>query len=104
VDSRRKHLRRFTVHDRHLSGGDVLADCDAGTFDGIRLDDQGRIWAAAHDGLHCYAPDGTLLGKLHLPEIVSNLTFGGPRRNDLFITASSSLYTLRVNVSGGTRP
>lgn len=51
----------------------------------------------SHDGVHCFDPHATLLGKLHLPEVASNLTFGGPKRNDLFITASSSLYTLRVN-------
>ena len=44
------------------------------------------MWAAAHDGLHCFDPDGTLLGKLHVPEVVSNLTFGGAQRNHLFIT------------------
>ena len=83
-----------------LSGGHVFATCDAGTFDGIRLDDSGRVWAAAHDGLHCFDPDGTLLGKLKVPEIVSNLTFAGPKRNDLHITASSSVYALRVNFTG----
>jgi gluconolactonase len=104
-DSHRKHIRRFDVAgDAALSGGDVFATCDAGTFDGIRLDDAGRIWAAAHDGLHCFDPDGTLLGKLHIPEIVSNLTFGGAKRNDLYITASSSLYALRVTFSGAQYP
>ena len=81
-------------------GGAVFAPCDAGSFDGIRLDDTGRVWAAAHDGVHCFDPDGTLLGKLHIPEIVSNLTFGGAQRNHLFITATSSLYSLRVNFTG----
>ncbi len=105
VDTRNRHIRLFDVtDDGTLSGGGVFATCDAGTFDGIRLDDSGRVWAAAHDGLHCFAPDGTLIGKLHLPEIVSNLTFGGPKRNDLFITASSSLYALRVNVTGAVYP
>jgi gluconolactonase len=101
VDTRRRHLRLFAVgDDGTLSGGDVFANCDAGGFDGIRLDDTGRVWAAAHDGLHCFDPDGTLLGKLHIPEVVANFTFGGRKRNDLFICASSSLYTLRVNVTG----
>ena len=66
--------------------------CDAGAFDGLRLDEAGRVWAAAHDGLHCFDPDGTLIGKLHVPEIVSNLTFGGPKRNQLFISATTSVY------------
>jgi gluconolactonase len=105
ADSRRNHLRRFTVTDGGtLSGGDIFVTCDAGTFDGVRLDAEGRIWAAAHDGLHCFAPDGVLLGKLHVPEIVSNLTFGGPRRNFLFITASSSVYRLKVNINGAAYP
>jgi gluconolactonase len=82
----------------------VFASCDSGSFDGVRLDDTGRVWAAAHDGVHCFDPDGTLLGKLHIPEIVSNLTFGGLQRNHLFITATSSLYSLRVNVNGAPRP
>lgn len=95
------HIRVFRVEDgKALSGGEIFATSDAGGFDGIRVDAAGRVWAAAHDGLHCFAPDGTRIGKLRIPEVCSNLTFGGPRRNDLFITASSSVYTLRVNFSG----
>ncbi len=105
ADTRRRHVRRFDVaDDGSLSGGDVFADCDAGSFDGLRLDSHGRVWVAAHDGLHCFDPDGTLLGKLHVPEVVSNLTFGGAQRNHLFITATTALYTLRVNCSGATYP
>jgi gluconolactonase len=105
ADTRRKHIRRFDVAgDGTLSGGDVFATCDAGSFDGLRLDADGRVWAAAHDGVHCFHPDGTLLGKLRVPEIVANLTFGGPKRNDLFITASSSLYSLRLTVTGARYP
>ena len=104
VDTRQKHIRRFEVAGTRLLASEVFATCDVGSFDGIRLDEQGRIWAAAHDGVHCFDPDGTLLGKLHIPEIVSNLTFGGPRRNDLFITATSSVYSLRLNVCGVRYP
>ena len=105
VDSRVKHIRVFDVgDDGALSGSSVFATCDAGTFDGIRLDEHGRVWAAAHDGLHCFDPDGTLLGKLLVPEVVSNLAFGGPKRNDVFITATTSVYTLRVNFRGATYP
>jgi len=95
------HVRVFDVtDDGTLGGGDVFGTCDSGVFDGIRVDTAGRVWVAAHDGLHCFAPDGTLIGKLLVPEICSNLTFGGPRRNELFITASSSVYSLRVNFNG----
>jgi gluconolactonase len=101
VDTRRKHLRRFDVSDSGtLSGGDVFGECDAGSFDGLRLDTAGRIWVAAHDGLHCFHPDGTLIGKLRVPQVVSNLTFGGLKRNHLFITATTSVYTIRVNING----
>jgi gluconolactonase len=105
VDTRRKHLRRFDVEpDLTLTGGQVFATCDAGSFDGVRLDDAGRLWVAAHDGLHCFHPDGTLLGKLLLPEICSNLTFGGPKRNVLYVTATNLLLSIRLNVSGMRYP
>jgi gluconolactonase len=105
VDTRRKHVRRFDVAEGgKLSGGNEFVTCDAGSFDGLRLDDKGRVWVAAHDGLHCFDPDGTLIGKLRLPQIVSNLTFGGPKRNHLFITATTSVYAIRVNVNGVRYP
>jgi gluconolactonase len=105
VDTRRKHVRRFDVAEGgKLSGGNEFATCDAGSFDGLRLDDKGRVWVSAHDGLHCFDPDGTLLGKLKLPQIVSNLTFGGPKRNHLFITATTSVYAIRVNFNGVRYP
>jgi gluconolactonase len=105
VDTRRKHIRLFdAADDGTLSGGEVFAECSAGSFDGIRLDSEGRVWAATHDGVHCFDPDGTLLGKLRVPEIVANLVFGGKQRNHLFITATTSVYALRVNVTGGRYP
>ncbi|QGN48264.1 SMP-30/gluconolactonase/LRE family protein [Micromonospora sp. WMMC415] len=99
------HIRVFDVTaDGTLSGGKVFAECDNGRFDGLRLDDAGRVWAAAWDGVHCFDPDGTLIGKLLLPESVANLTFGGPKRNHLFVTAGTSVYTLRVTVNGARYP
>ncbi|MEY2443860.1 MAG: gluconolactonase [Ilumatobacteraceae bacterium] len=101
VDTRVNHIRTFAVSaDGSLSGGDVFAECSVGVFDGIRLDDTGRIWAGAGDGVHCFDIDGTLIGKLHLPEAVANLTFGGPQRNRLFVTATTSLYSIRLSVNG----
>ena len=99
------HIRVFDVtDDGTLTGGKIFAECDFGRFDGVRVDDAGRVWAAAWDGLHCFDPDGTLIGKLLLPEAVSNLTFGGIKRNHLFITASTSLYALRVTFNGVRYP
>jgi gluconolactonase len=81
-----RHIRVFDVSDDgRLSGGDVLATCTAGVFDGIRLDEDGRIWAAAGDGV---------------PETVANVAFGGPRRSRLFICASSSVWALHLAVLG----
>jgi len=101
ADTRERHLRVFQVDGPGtLSGGAVLAECSAGSFDGLRVDTAGRIWAATHDGVHVFHPEGDLLGKLCIPEVVSNLCFGGPKRNHLFITATSALYTLRLNVNG----
>lgn len=96
-----RHLRVFDVgSDGALTGGEVLAECTSGKFDGLRVDQEGRIWTSAGDGVHCYEPDGTLLGKILVPEGVSNLVFGGPRRNRLFITATSSLYTVLLPWKG----
>ncbi|MFC4334527.1 SMP-30/gluconolactonase/LRE family protein [Salininema proteolyticum] len=99
VDTRQRHIRRFAVKPGGtLSGGEVFA---TGWFDGIRFDTEGRLWGAALDGLHCHAPDGTLIGKLRLPESCSNLVFGGPQKNRLFITNSAGdVYSLRVTFCG----
>ncbi|MFT2598203.1 SMP-30/gluconolactonase/LRE family protein, partial [Escherichia coli] len=71
------HIRVFDVVDgATLKGGEVFATIDPGLADGFRLDAQGNIWTSAGDGVHCYAPDGTLLGKILIPEVVSNVVFG----------------------------
>jgi gluconolactonase len=99
------HIRAFDVReDGTLAGGEIYATCDHGRFDGLRVDSEGRVWAAAWDGIHCFAPGGDLIGKLLLPESVANLTFGGPKRNLLFITAGRSLYSLRVTFNGARYP
>ena len=103
VDSERHEIRVFDVADGGLAGGSVFAAHPLG-YDGVRFDDQGRLWCAAQDGLHCYHPDGTLLGRLVLPEITANLAFGGRQGNQLYLTATTSLYTLRVNFRGARYP
>jgi gluconolactonase len=95
------HMRAFAVGDGgELSGGDVFAVCTAGGFDGFRLDEMGRIWTSAGDGVHCYEPDGTLIGKILVPETVANVVFGGSKRNRLFICATTSLYAVLLPVRG----
>ena len=86
--------------DGKLKNGRVFAPCTAGRFDGFRLDDAGRLWSATEDGVHCHDPDGTLVGKINVPEVLSNLVFGGPKRNRLFICGATSLYCVWLTVNG----
>jgi gluconolactonase len=95
------HIRVFDVRDDGtLSGGRVFADCTAGLFDGFRIDTAGRLWSSSAEGVHCFDPDGTLIGKLLVPEVVSNVCFGGPKRNRLFICGTTSLYSMHLHVNG----
>ena len=104
------HPRAIHVFD--VVDGVSLANprqfCDLGQAgpDGFRVDVDGNLWAAAawagpgHDGVHVFAPDGALIGKIHLPEGVSNVCFGGVKRNRLFMTGSQSVYALYVETQG----
>lgn len=96
-----RHIRAFDVVDgRTLSNGRVFALIDSGIPDGMRVDTEGNVWSSAADGVHCFAPDGQLIGKIRVPQTVANLTFGGPRRNRLFIAATTSLYSIYLAVAG----
>jgi len=109
VDSGRSHrpdcepkIRAYPISLDHagVHDGHDFATCDAGSFDGFRVDTAGNVWSSAGDGVHCFAPDGTLLGKILLPEVVANVAFGGPKRNRLFICATTSVFALYVNARG----
>ena len=84
----------------------MMLDGRGGFADGIRADVDGNIWAGAgwvgegYDGVHIFAPDGDRIGQILLPEICSNLCFGGRRRNRLFMTARPSIYALYVETQG----
>jgi gluconolactonase len=96
-----RHIRVFDVDESgHLAGGAVFATATAGPFDGFRLDEAGRIWTSAGDGVHCYEPDGTLIGKVLVPEVVANVVFGGPKRNRLYICGTTSLYAILLQTNG----
>jgi len=96
-----RHVRMFDVGEGGaLSGGGVFAECTNAAFDGLRLDDAGRLWLSAGDGVHCYTPEGELIGKVLVPERVSNLCFGGAKRNHLFMTATTSVYAMLLPVNG----
>lgn len=97
-----RHIRRMDVNadGKTLGKSRVFATCDNGMFDGFRVDTEGRIWSSAGDGVHAFDADGTLLGKLLVPERVANVCFGGPKRNRLFICATRSLYAIYLNAKG----
>ncbi|MGI9612078.1 MAG: SMP-30/gluconolactonase/LRE family protein [Acidimicrobiales bacterium] len=94
----------MTADLRGVQGGyTTFATCDEGVFDGFRVDATGNLWTSAGDGVHCFAPDGTLLGKIHLPEVVANVEFGGPKRNRLYVCGTTSLYAMYLNTSSTSR-
>ncbi|WP_299916802.1 SMP-30/gluconolactonase/LRE family protein [uncultured Roseobacter sp.] len=93
-------IRQFKVIGAGLRDAGVFATIDTGLPDGMRCDAQGNLWSSAADGVHCFAPDGTLLGKIRVPQVVSNLCFGGPDGYRMFITATSGVYRIFVDVKG----
>lgn len=99
------HIRRFDVSaDGTLADKGIFVEVSPGVPDGFRFDVDGNLWSSAQDGVHCYAPDGTLLGKIKLPQMAANLCFGGPRRNRLFITSTHALYSVFVGTNGAQVP
>ena len=99
-----QHIRVFDMGTGRPKGGAVFHVINPGVADGFRLDSDGNIWSSAGDGVHCIAPDGTLLGKILVPEIVSNLCFGGRAKHHLYITATTSLYMIALNRRGVQQP
>ncbi len=96
-----RHIRVFEVVDgKTVTNGRIFCSLDNGLPDGFRIDVQGNLWTSAGDGVHCFSPEGALLGKILVPQTVANLTFGGPRRNRLFITATRSVYSVFVATNG----
>jgi gluconolactonase len=103
-------IRVFDVENGRLSGGGEFVNMGGGNSDGIRTDIHGNLWSAAgwggpgFDGVHVFAPDGDLIGRILLPEPCANLCFGGRRKDRLFMTASQSLYSLFVSTRGAQTP
>lgn len=102
-----RHIHVFDVVDgKEIADGKTFCDMKSGFSDGLRVDIDGNVWTSAgwvgddYDGVHVYAPDGDLIGKIHLPEVCANLCFGGVNRNRLFMAASQSLYSLYVETQG----
>lgn len=99
-----RNIRVFDVASHGtLSGGRVFCTIDKGGPDGIRVDQDGRVWSSAGDGVQIFAPDGHRVGKILVAEAPANLCFGGADGRTLFITARKSLYAVKVLVTGAAR-
>jgi len=88
------------VDGGRVGKGRLFHESDSGLYDGLRLDTHGNIWTSAGDGVHCIHPDGTLIGKVPVPEIVANVCFGGAKLNRLFICGQTSLYSIFLHAYG----
>jgi gluconolactonase len=100
-----RHIRKLPVAagGNALGRGTVFAECAAGLFDGFRFDAKGNLWSSAADGVHVFEPGGALIGKIRIPELVANVTFGGPKRNRLFICGTTSLYAAYTTATGAAK-
>lgn len=105
AEAPKQYIRAFDVGDEgRLIGGEIFHKVEPGYADGLCVDEEGNLWASAADGVHCIDPGGRLLGKVLVPYRVSNLTFGGPFRNRLFIGGSHTLYAIFLNRRGAGWP
>jgi gluconolactonase len=99
------HIVAFDVVDgRRLERPRVFHVMEPGVSDGFRLDVDGNIWTSAGDGIHVLDADGIELGRIILPEEASNCTFGGADGRRLFITATSTLWSIEVGIRGAVTP
>jgi gluconolactonase len=100
------HAYDVTDGGTRLTSKRRLIDAGPGTPDGFRCDVDGNLWCGwgmgqeGLDGVSVFNPDGKLIGRINLPERCANLCFGGTYRNRLFMTGSTSLYSLYVNTQG----
>ena len=99
-DEKIRSLYVFDVEENKISNKKLVYDFKPFFSDGFRLDKDGNIWTSAGKGIKCFNPNNELIGQLLLPELVSNLEFGGKEGNILYVTATSSLYSLEINQIG----
>ncbi|MCK8787388.1 SMP-30/gluconolactonase/LRE family protein [Roseomonas sp. NAR14] len=100
-----KLTRVYDIVDGKAMNGRLFFDANPGHADGLRCDTQGNVWCGfsggpGQDGVAVFAPDGTLIGRILLPERCANVCFGGRKRNRLFMAASQSVYALYVEAQG----
>ena len=96
-----KHLYVYEVDEQNnLNNQKLVYDFKPFFSDGFRSDKDGNIWTSAGKGIKCFNPNGEIIGQLIIPELVSNLEFGGKEGNILYVTATSSLYSMELNQIG----
>lgn len=95
-----RSVRRFAVSAGSIGEETEFTVVSPGYADGMAIDEAGNLWLSAGDGVHCHAPDGTLLGRIHTPATVSNLCFGGHKLARLFLCASHRLLAIDINMRG----
>jgi gluconolactonase len=101
----KKIWMRYRVRpDGSLADGkvfyDATSDQSLGGPDGIKVDENGNLYGAGPGGVWVFSPDGKHLGTIHMPERVGNIAWGGPDRKSLYITASTSIYRIKLNIPG----
>ena len=95
-----RHVRVFDVgKDGQLSNGRVFCAIDKGVPDGMRCDRHGNLFSTAEEGVQVFSPAGERLGMIPVPETPANLCFGGPAWDDLYITARTSLYHIKLTTA-----
>jgi gluconolactonase len=100
-----KHIRSFKVgKDNRLKGGKTFCETQSGIPDGFRLDTEGNLWTSAGPAIEVFGRSGDLLGRIRFPQNVSNLCFGGPKKNRLFVPCTHQLYSMYVTATGAQRP
>ncbi|WP_040304607.1 SMP-30/gluconolactonase/LRE family protein [Ahrensia sp. R2A130] len=93
-------IHTYAVDGNTLGKGSHFHTIDPGAADGIRIDEDDNVWSSAADGVHCISSEGDLMGKILVPEIVSNLCFGGRAKHELYMTGTTSVYRVILNRSG----
>ena len=103
-DTERGHIRRFDINGAGtVTGGDVWTEVTGegeGAPDGLKVDIDGNVYCCGPGGLHVFAPDGTCLGVIKVPEVTANFTWGDDDMKSIYLTASTSLYCVRSNTPG----
>lgn len=108
-DSERNTIRRFRLNDDLTLEDDIcwatLEPVGEGSADGMKIDRDGNLFCCGPGGIHVFSASADCLGIILMPEFAANLAFGGPGLSDMFITATTSLYRVRMPTSstGHTR-